>query len=145
ARGERGELQDVCVRLSRVGFGLTLAVYLGLVLMSPVFVWMLGPEFRGLGLPLALLGAGYLFRAVMSAAPSILLMTGGERDVAVGIGLAALFNTLLNLALIPLYGMVGASIATAVSMALLGVFYAVRARQHTGIDGTIFGHRSAPA
>jgi O-antigen/teichoic acid export membrane protein len=141
AQGRRDALQDVCVRLSRVGFGLTLAVYICFIAASPIFIALLGPGFQQMGAPLAILGAGYLFRAGVSATPSILLMTGGERDVAWGIAGAAIFNTLLNLALIPMAGMIGASIATAVSMSLLGVFFAIRAYQRTGIDGTIFGLR----
>ncbi len=139
AQGEKHKLQDVSVRLSRIGFGLTLVVFLGMLAFSPLFTLILGHDFKDLPIPLAILGAGYVFRAGVSSAPSILLMTGGERDVALGTGIAAIANTALNFVLIPVWGMGGSAFATALCMSLLGVYFAVRAHQRTGIDGTIFG------
>jgi O-antigen/teichoic acid export membrane protein len=138
AQGKREFLQDICVRMSRIGFALTIVAYLGLMAISPILIAILGPDFARLTLPLAILGSSHVFCALMSVAPTVLLMTGGERDAAWGITGAALLNTVLNLVLISVAGIIGAAIASAVSMILLTLFYAVRAYQRTGIDSTVF-------
>lgn len=138
AQGRRDFLQDICTRLSRIGFAATLLTFAGLMAVSPIIIMILGPDFQTLTVPLAILGFGQFFRAFMPACATVILMTGGERDAAWGIAGAAVINTALNLLLIPIAGIVGAAIATAVSTILLTLFYAVRSYQRTGIDTTIF-------
>src|SRR5262249_30977039 len=132
-KGEHAHLQDLSVRVSRIGFLITLVAYAGVVAMAPTLMWLLGKDFSGGTMPLAILGASYVVRGAMSVSPSLLLLTGGERDAAWGLAGAALLNTLLNFILIPMGGVVGAAVATGISTVVLSLFYLVRAYQRTGI------------
>lgn len=137
AQGRREHLQDICLRISRVGFAATFLAYAGLMAITPLIIIVLGPDFAALTAPLAILGFGHLFRGLMPASSTVMLMTGGERDAAWGIAGGAAINTVLNLLLIPQAGIIGAACATSISMILLTLFYAVRSYQRTGIDTTI--------
>ncbi|MFZ1989892.1 MAG: oligosaccharide flippase family protein [Alphaproteobacteria bacterium] len=133
--GRKDELADVSRRMSRLAFLLTLAVYIALLTAIPVFISILGVEYSALGLPLVILGFAQVLRALLSASPSLVLMTNGEREGAWSVGASAVSNLLLNLALIPLLGMAGSAIATALSTILQTGLYAWFAYRRTGISG----------
>ncbi|HXZ66962.1 MAG TPA: oligosaccharide flippase family protein [Alphaproteobacteria bacterium] len=135
AAGHKDELADVSRRMSRLAFFLTLAVYVALLIAIPVFISILGVEYSALGLPLVILGLAQVLRALLSASPSLVLMTNGEREGAWCVGASAASNLLLNLALIPLLGMAGSAIATALSTMLQTGLYAWFAYRRTGISG----------
>jgi len=135
AAGRKDELGEVSRRMSRLAFFLTLAVYIALLIAIPVFISILGVEYSALGLPLVILGLAQVARALLSASPSLVLMTNGERAGAWSVGASAVSNLVLNLALIPLLGMAGSAIATAISTVLQTVFYARFAYKRTGISG----------
>jgi O-antigen/teichoic acid export membrane protein len=77
----------------------------------------------------------------MGSASLLLVMTGHERDAAVGLGIGALLNIVLSLILIPQWGLEGAAVATTISMVawnlLLVAFVFKRLQIHTTIFGTI--------
>jgi O-antigen/teichoic acid export membrane protein len=45
-------------------------------------------------------------------------MTGNERETVKGVGISTVINVVLNIALIPRYGSVGAAVATAASIVI---------------------------
>ena len=141
-QGRKEELQEILTRMSRLACLLTAAIYAGLLASTPLLIWFLGDDFSRMTLPLAILGVGHLARSLISGAPALLLMTGGERDGAIAIAITAVVNLGLNAALIPIWGVVGSAIATAFSTVLLGVFYFYRARKRTGLDPSVFGRFS---
>jgi O-antigen/teichoic acid export membrane protein len=83
----------------------------------------------------------------MGSVAFILNMTGHERDSAWGISAAAGVNVLLNLALIPSFGIEGAATATAASLAIWNIILARRVFQRTGLVSTAIGRvsREKPA
>ncbi|WP_195163462.1 lipopolysaccharide biosynthesis protein [Mesorhizobium sp. NBSH29] len=77
---------------------------------------LFGPEFvRGYPL-LFLLVIGVVARAAVGPAESVLTMSGNQNVCAVVYALTLAFNVALSVALIPLFGLWGAAIATALSM-----------------------------
>lgn len=73
---------------------------------------------------LLILSIGWLMIAMAGPARDTLLMIGGERQSAISISIAATVNIVLNFVLIPVYGTVGAALATAISLTLCHWSYA---------------------
>ena len=65
---------------------------------------------------MASLALGQLVNAGMGSVGALLNMTDHERDTLRGVAIAAVANVVLGLVLIPLYGLEGAAIATAVPL-----------------------------
>jgi O-antigen/teichoic acid export membrane protein len=65
-----------------------------------------------------------VLNAATGTAGYLLVMTHYERPAAVMFGLAAVLNVLLNLLLIPRFGMTGAAIASAIALVLLNALLA---------------------
>ncbi|MCK5230488.1 MAG: polysaccharide biosynthesis C-terminal domain-containing protein [Desulfobulbaceae bacterium] len=87
---------------------------------------------------MAILAAGQLINAAMGSMGFLLNMTGYERDVARTLLMTAGLNILLNLALIPTFGMAGAASATAVSLTLWSILLYRIVKRRIGINSTAF-------
>ncbi|KPV39263.1 hypothetical protein AN478_12020 [Thiohalorhabdus denitrificans] len=83
--------------------------------------------------PLLILSFGQLINAAFGPVGSLLNMTGNEKDTAKWLGVAALLNVGLNLILIPLWGIVGAAVGTAVSFILWNVLLSRVVRERLGV------------
>jgi len=133
------QLQRVLV-LSAAG---TLAVALPAALIMTLFggplLAIFGQQFVDGRTSLTILAVAQLFNVMSGSAGVALAMTGHERDAAISIGLGALTNIILNLVLIPLYGINGAAAATAISMIFWNALLVRRARHLMGISTTVFG------
>lgn len=115
--GEFEELQKLVKTSARVIlflslFPIILCIFFGSNLLGLIF----GAEFSYGGPALAVLAIGQLVNSAMGSVAALLNMTGHESYTIKGIGLAAVLNLLLNIILIPKYGMLGAAIATGFSM-----------------------------
>lgn len=95
-----------------------------------LLVTLFGTEFEGAYWPLLILAVGQLLNAGFGPAGMLLNMTGHERDVTRVVAVAAGLNVALNLALIPILGVVGAALATSISLAFwnLWLWFLVRRR-----------------
>ena len=100
--------------------------------------WAFGLEFAQSHSAIAILTAGQLINAAMGSVGFLLNMTGFEKDVARTLFLTAGLNIILNLFLIPLYGMEGAAIATAISLALWNIALYKIVKIRIGINSTAF-------
>jgi len=142
-RGEQDQLQ----RLVTVGARVTLVFNLGL---SGIFLggghWLLpllfGPAFDASYGPLAVLLAGQLFNALAGSVGLLLMMTGHEREMVRGLTVSAFMNVVLNLILIPSFGLYGAALATAISLATWNVILWLVVRRRLGLDCSALGLRS---
>ena len=83
---------------------------------------------------MCILAVAIVGRAAIGPAESLLNMTGGQRDCARSLMIAAGTNLMLNLFLTPRYGIIGAAVAVSTAI-LLGAFLNWRAaRRNLGID-----------
>lgn len=105
------------------------AVVLGL---SPLFVfvtpWLFGSEYAVGQAALVILMVATAMSTVSAPIGALLLATGRERPIAMVVLGAAVLNVVGNLALIPMLGMIGAALATAVSEGLVLTFQIVMLR-----------------
>lgn len=133
ANGELARLKYIAGYAARIMVAAALAVaacyfILGGTLLRFVF----GPAFQAAAQALNVLSAGWVIVAAMGPARDTLLMSGGERQSAIAISLAAILNVFLNLLLIPRFGITGAALATAVSLIVCHVGYTLFVRRRLG-------------
>lgn len=117
ATGRHEELQRI-VRLAAKGiFLLTLPIALILLIFGHQILGLFGQEFAD-GYPvLVILVCGQLVNALAGPVSYLMTMTGHQNHAARIVSISALMNLALNILLIPLWGMLGAAVANALSTA----------------------------
>jgi O-antigen/teichoic acid export membrane protein len=103
--------------------------------------WLLswfGPEFSAAYPCLLLLLAGQCANVLCGSVGHLLSMTGHQRIAMKVIGWYALANVLLNVLLIPRYGLTGAAFATAFTQGLTNLTLYVFVRRRLGVDASLF-------
>jgi O-antigen/teichoic acid export membrane protein len=77
-------------------------------------------------------------KALTGPVEGLLSVTGHHDWVAGTMGVGALANIILNIVLIPRWGILGAAAATSVSIAATVVWMYILARRRLGIDTFVF-------
>lgn len=139
AQGRREELQRVLTLSARGVLLYAIPVVLVLAFGGRFILRLYGATFIE-GYPaILILSAGQLTIAVCGSVGFLLTMTGHEGIATRAIGMSALLNLVLNLALIPRFGMVGAAIATTISTAMRSLVLSRHVRRLLGYDATALG------
>lgn len=139
AEGERHKLQMLVRRTAQAALAFALpAVALFAVIGKWLLVTLFGSEFAGAYWPLLILALGQLANAGFGATGMLLNMTGFERDVTRVVAIAAGLNVGLNLALIPFLGVIGAAVATSVSLLFWNVWLWQVVRWRLGVSSLPF-------
>jgi O-antigen/teichoic acid export membrane protein len=94
---------------------------------------LFGADYAGGGLALTALAVGFLFTATVGPGSEALTALGHTRTVLYDNVAAVALNGVLNVLLIPRFGILGAGVATAVSYTLLNLLLAVQLYDRTGI------------
>jgi O-antigen/teichoic acid export membrane protein len=138
ARGVRADLQAFVHSIIQWIFWPTVGAVLFILLFGRFALGIFGPDFEaGYGL-LAILVIGFLARASTGPIEYLLNMTGNQNATAAAYAAAAALNIALNLVLVPLYGLEGAAIATAISLVSASVWLYVSVRRRLGISAFVF-------
>ena len=116
--------------------------YLNLAISTPIFIMMLifpsfvldffGKEFSAGVAPLIVLAIGQIINAICGPVMYILTMTGKEKKARNIIIVASVINLGLNLYLIPIYGLMGAASATAISTVVWNVLAVIQIKKEYG-------------
>jgi O-antigen/teichoic acid export membrane protein len=116
-QGQMDRLQRLVTTSARAILALALPpVVIFIVFGTELLGLVFGDAFRAGGVTLAILAAGQLVNAGMGSVGMLLNMTGHERDTLKGVCVAAASNVVLNVVLIPPFGMAGAAIASALTL-----------------------------
>jgi len=135
AKHEKPQLQKLATISARFILAMTLpAVVFFLFWGEQVITLVFGHEFVGAALPLAIISIGQLMNAGFGSVGLILSMTGYERETTKGVAVATLTNVVLNMLLIPKYGINGAAFATAVTLFAWNVLLWIAVARHVGVD-----------
>ncbi len=119
AQNDNAKLQRLVTVSARIILACALPpVLLFLFFGAPLLSCIFGAEYEGGAAPLSILAIGQLFNAGCGSVGALLNMTGHEKDTMWGMTIAALAGVVLNLLLIPHFGMTGAATATAVSLGI---------------------------
>ena len=125
ARGDHDELQRLVVRTVQGCIAVTVPAAILLCAAGPAVLHWYGPSFAGAYPVLLLLTVGQIAGLTLGGLSSFLLITSGHEQAAsrVAIGVA-LFNITLSLILTPLFGVIGAAVATlAAALLRVGLLY----------------------
>lgn len=141
AQGKTDELKSLSRATIRISFWLSVIACAFLAVAGPLLLKLFGAGFV-VGYPVLLvLMAGLLVQAAFSSAEDLLNMTGHQGMTASSYFGALVVNLVLNLALIPYFGLIGAAVATSVSIGFRVIYLAfgVRARLNISLFGAQFG------
>ncbi|MDA3876550.1 MAG: flippase [Halothiobacillus sp.] len=134
AQGDMDKLQRLVTASARVALLVALPFALAFVFAGDTIVArVFGAEFAASHLPLAILALGQLANAAFGSVGFLLTMTGNESHTARVLWQTALLNVVLNGLLIPLYGMAGAAVASAISLLIWNALLFVRVGKSLGI------------
>jgi O-antigen/teichoic acid export membrane protein len=139
ATAEIEKLQRVITLTTRAVLLFSLPVAIFFIFFGNYFLSLFGQEFMRGHVSLCILSTGQMINVAMGSVGFLLVMTGHERKAAIGIGISAVLNILLNALLIPRWGIKGAATATASSMIIWKVLLAIWVYKKLGIHSTALG------
>ncbi len=143
ATGDLGGIERVAIKFARATFLCSLPMALAFAGFGYWYLLMFyGSAFTAGQRALTILSIGKILSVMLGLPGMILIMTGYERDAARAIGLSAIITILLNLVLIPLWGLEGTAIATASTTILWNILMAVLLYKRLGIHCTALGRIS---
>lgn len=103
-------------------FYANLVIFLPLVFFSQqIITFFFGPEYAGGWVALSILATGFLINSFAHTAGGILSAIKKTRYMMINSVVAVTFNVLLNIILVPVYGLMGAATATVVSLILIAL------------------------
>ena len=136
--GNMQHLQRVITIAARAALTVSLPVALVLGLFGqPILSVVYGQDFGSGALCLAILCGAQVINAAAGPVALILNMTGHEREAAIGVAVGAIVNVVLNAALIPLWNIEGAALATGLSLVTWNVVLIGFVRRRTGLSSTV--------
>jgi len=121
------ELRRSFTVLNKWGASLTLPFFLVLFLFPEAVLGLLfGPEYLVAAPALRILSIGFIVNNLFGPNQSIMLAYGDSRFIMWAVLLTAVINVIMNIILIPPLGIVGAAIASAVSLVLAKAIWCIR-------------------
>jgi O-antigen/teichoic acid export membrane protein len=139
AQQQQKKLQQVLNKSTLMVLIFTLPLFvLYIVFGQNLINFIFGIEFKEAWLPLVILSCGYLSFVLFGRDGIILSMSNFEQFSAITITVGGVLNIILNLLLIPKYGIYGAAFATALALCFRMVMEALFAYFKTGVNTTIF-------
>lgn len=143
ARGDRAGLQKLLSQTAIWVCAPAIAVSVGLIVLGPFALGLFGEGF-GSGYPsLFILVLGYLVQSLFGPGMMLLSMAGLHHLASIVYFSAFVVNIVLNLVLIPSLGMVGAALATGVSVSLTSLGLMLVAITRLGVNPTILASVTA--
>ena len=135
ARGDATALQATVRDAVRWTFWPSLAVGLAMLAAGRPLLSLFGPQFADGGYPvMCVLILAFLARAAIGPVDFLLNMSGGQAACARSLMIAALLNLVLDLALVPVAGIMGAALAVALSLVAGAVLNYRAACRRLGFD-----------
>nr|CAD6615851.1 polysaccharide biosynthesis protein [Rhizobium sp. TCK] len=134
AAGDMEELVTVARKTSQLMVWAVIPIILGLVMFGrPLLSIAFGPAFDDAYLPMLILLAGQLVNTATGPSDFLMNMTGMQRALRNIIVPAAATAVVLGVALVPIWGVVGAALAYGVSLTCWNVAAAIILRRRFGV------------
>jgi len=133
-------LQRLATASARISAAVALPVVVVFAALGgPLLGLAFGSEFSAGALALTILAVGQLVSSSFGSVGGFLTMTQYAGLAMRGVGIAAGANVILNALLVPRFGMDGAAVATATSVALVNVILFFWVRRQVGISSSVLG------
>jgi O-antigen/teichoic acid export membrane protein len=135
ANGDMQKLQQMITRSAQVILLFAVPVVIVIVFFGEFIIrTVYGPAYEAAYIPLVILCSGQLVNAATGSVGSLLNMTGHERDTTKSVLIGAIVNVVLNLSLVPIWGITGAAIATAATLVVWNLIMWKMVRFRIGIE-----------
>ncbi|MCI5066110.1 flippase [bacterium] len=135
---ERHEMQKLIYDSTKLIAAFTLPLLLLLIFGGNALLAFFGEEYQGGYLPLVIVSIGQMMIAFQGSVGTILIMAGEATAAARVTRIAAIANVLFALLLIPPLGVLGAALASALSVSGRSYLLLREVRQRLGVDASIF-------
>jgi O-antigen/teichoic acid export membrane protein len=142
AAGDNTALADLMRETTRLLFITAIPILIVLVVGGKFLLGIFGAEFTSGYTALVILIAGQFVSTISGPVGNLLQMTGNERAFLYIVACMASLNVILNLLLIPRYGIVGAAISSAVTLTLNNVLCVVTIRKRLGFTSIFVPYRN---
>ena len=139
SKGRLLEMQSLVTFVTRIMAFIALCFFLIYFFYSDDFLKYFGPGYIHSKTALLILSFSQLFNAATGAVGLILIIMGYSKHVTVTLFIALLLNIVLNIYLIPSYQIIGAAIATTISIIIWNIILTIIVIKKIHIDPTIFG------
>jgi O-antigen/teichoic acid export membrane protein len=141
SEGSVEQISKVVSRVTELNLSFTLLLAIGLAVLSESFIPIyLGPDFKASIIPTLLLIPGAIGFAIARPLIAVGQGKGQLKILVLATGAAAVLNLLLNLILIPKYGMAGAAVATSISYGSMALLHIIAGKRlgYSAIEGVRF-------
>lgn len=122
-----------------VGFSFALMVFLAFVLFGVPILALFGPTYDDGQLILELLAIGLLVDAATGPSRTLMMTTGHERTYVYALGAITLVGFVVQVLVLPFYGMIGLALVNMITRLVSQAFMAIWCIVYIKIDPTIFG------
>ena len=139
AQGRRDDLQRMLILNARGVLLFAGPAIVALIFGGRFLLGYYGPAFVVGWAPMVVLSIAQLVVAVCGPVGFLMTMTGQEREASAYIVLSAAVDVVLNVILIPRFGIMGAAFATATAVTLRSLLLSVRVRSTLGLTAHAFG------
>ena len=137
--GEMRKAQAITALCAWAGFVFSLVVFAGFLVFGEQILSLFGEGQEEGKLILILLSIGLLFDAATGPSRIVLMMTGHERQYVRIFGSIVIAGMLVQLAVIPIYGLVGAAVVNMLTRIIAQLAIAWFANRRIGLDTTLLG------
>ncbi|MEM8792172.1 MAG: oligosaccharide flippase family protein [Pseudomonadota bacterium] len=139
-RNQLSDHRDLITRFARLGLMCGVLIFLFLSIFGGTVVSLVfGPGYEAATIPLIILLVGGLINSGFGAVAILLDMCGHEKVVARTFFKAAVISVLLNIGLIPTFGILGASIASALTTLFWNATLCLHVRKLLRMDSSAMG------
>jgi O-antigen/teichoic acid export membrane protein len=138
ARSENTEFHRRIGDANLVAAGLSVVLFLGVILGGPLILWVFGPDFVAGTIPLAILSLVLVVRSVFGPGELVLSIQDRPWASLPAIGLGLVILVIGNLALVPLWGLTGAALAALLAFSVWSVTLWWTVLRTTGLNVSIF-------
>lgn len=139
--GNMQKLQRIVTISARITFTVSLPICLILIVFNESILSMFGEEFTQAGVVLAILASAQVISAITGSVGYILILTDHQNRAVMILAGATVINIALNFILIPIYGIIGAAIATVTSTLIWNILMYISTYRLVGVDSTIIGYK----
>ncbi len=134
-KGDTSELKKIYLTVSKWVFFIVLPIFLLMIVFSKqILTIMFGSEYTTGYIALSILMIGYLFTVLHRSSSHTLKMIRKTKIILSGILIAAILNIIVNIILIPKYGMIGGAIATSASFLTTSIIILTYCYKHTKLQ-----------
>lgn len=141
-KGETAELEKFVKRSTALIIGLAVPMGVGLILLRSYLLSMFGAEFVAGGTVLVVLVIGALFNSTVGSVGLVLQMTGAEKIYRNILLFALVLSIILNVLLIPKFGILGAGFSTVLTTLVWNTLSLVAVKKKLGFITIPFSLKS---